>query len=62
MENIKNNDNNNNSEINEKINNNGETFQRICKLQKLIKKESALKELCKKLLYYLTEKNALIYS
>lgn len=52
MENLKNNDNNNNSAINENINNNGETFQRICKLQKLIKKESALKELCKNLLYY----------
>ena len=30
------------------VNNNKEgTFDRLCKLQKLIKKESAIKELCK---------------
>ena len=33
------------------INNKENTFDKLCKLQKLIKKESALKELCKKRLY-----------
>lgn len=34
---------------NELFNNNKEkSFDRLCRLQKLIKKESALKELCKK--------------
>ena len=34
------------------VNNNKEgTFDRLCKLQKLIKKESAIKELCKNYLY-----------
>ena len=33
------------------INNNEKTFEKLCKLQKLIRKESALKELCKKILF-----------
>ena len=33
------------------INNKEGTFDRLCKLQKLIKKESAIKELCKNYLY-----------
>ena len=52
MEILKNNDKVNKFEKNENINNNENTFERICKIQKLIKKESALKELCKILLYY----------
>lgn len=37
-------------EINKNINNNKleNKFDKLCKLQELIKKESALKELCKK--------------
>jgi hypothetical protein len=30
------------------------SFNRLCKLQKLIKRESALKELCKKRIIYFT--------
>ena len=33
------------------INNKESTFEKLCKLQKLIRKESALKELCKKILF-----------
>ena len=33
------------------INNKEGTFDRLCKLQKLIKKESAIKELCKDYFY-----------
>lgn len=33
---------------NETINNKEKSFNRLCILQKLIKRESALKELCKK--------------
>ena len=33
------------------INNEEKTFDKLCKLQKLIRKESALKELCKKIIY-----------
>ena len=38
---------NNNSENITVINNKEGTFDRLCKLQKLIKKESTIKELCK---------------
>ena len=40
----------NNDEINDNIiiNVKGNSFNRLCQLQKLIKRESALKELCKK--------------
>ena len=39
-----------NDEINDNkiINDKEKSFNRLCKLQKLIKRESALKELCKK--------------
>ena len=43
--NVKDNDNNNNE--------NGLSFNRLCFLQKLIKKESYLKELCKKNYFFL---------
>ena len=33
------------------INNKEKTFEKLCKLQKLIRKESALKELCKKIFF-----------
>ena len=33
------------------INNEEKTFDKLCKLQKLIRKESALKELCKKIIF-----------
>ena len=42
---------NNNSEKITVINNKEGTFDRLCKLQKLIKKESAIKELCKDYFY-----------
>ena len=42
---------NNNSENITVINNKEGTFDRLCKLQKLIKKESAIKELCKDYFY-----------
>ena len=42
---------NNNSEKITIINNKEGAFDRLCKLQKLIKKESAIKELCKNYLY-----------
>ena len=49
MEIIKETNNNNKYKIKENNKNNKEkSFDKICKLQRLIKKESALKELCKK--------------
>ena len=33
------------------INNEEKTFGKLCKLQKLIRKESSLKELCKKIFF-----------
>jgi uncharacterized protein YeeX (DUF496 family) len=36
-----------NEDLNNKINDNEKSFNRLCKLQQLIKTESALNELCK---------------
>jgi hypothetical protein len=41
--------------INDKNNNNETSFNRLCKLQQLLKTESALNELCK--LYYISNFN-----
>ena len=35
------------------LNTNNKTFNKICRIQKLIKKESAMKKLCKYLLFIL---------
>ena len=51
MDIIKGNNEVNNSEKLTEINSKEGIFDRLCKLQKLIKKESAIKELCKGYLY-----------
>ena len=44
---------NNEENKNISLNLNNKTFNKICKIQKLIKKESAMKKLCKYLLFIL---------
>jgi len=44
---------NNEENKNTSLNLNNKTFNKICKIQKLIKKESAMKKLCKYLLFIL---------
>ena len=42
-----------NNEYNQNINSSNKTFNKICRIQKLIKKESTMKKLCKYLLFIL---------
>ena len=43
--------NNDNENRNENNNINNNSFEKLCKIQKLLKKESALKELCNSIFY-----------